>query len=90
MADYFTQFSCVLEVGADNVEPALAFYAQMAQDLQADDDLEIGVLARPSRGSPSQRWRYDEDHDETAHVIAVAPRCAGAFDLPGRWGSARP
>jgi hypothetical protein len=86
MADYFTQFSCVLEVGAGNVEAALAIHAQMAQDLEADDGLSIGFVAHPSHSSPSALWLYEEDHGEPEHVIAFALRCAEAFDLKGRWG----
>lgn len=86
MADYFTRFSCLLDVGVNNVEAALALYAQMAQDLEADDGLEIGFVAQPSLGTPSALWLYDEDHGEPEHVIAFALRCAEAFDLKGRWG----
>lgn len=53
MADYVTHFSCLLDVGAVNVEAALALYAQMAQDLEADDDLAIGFVAQRSLGTPS-------------------------------------
>ena len=86
MADYFTHFSCLLEVGADHVEPALALYAQMAQDLEAEGALPIGFIARFSPGSPSALWLHDEDHGEPEHVIAFVLRCPEAFDLEGRWG----
>ena len=86
MADYFTHFSCLLDVGADNVEAALALYAQMALDLEADDDLAIGFAAQRSPGTPSALWLHDEDHGEPEHVIAFALACAAAFDLKGRWG----
>lgn len=86
MADYFTRFSCLLDVGAINVEAALVLYAQMAQDLEADDGLAIGFVAQPSLGTPSALWLYDEGHGEPEHVIAFALRCAEAFDLKGRWG----
>jgi hypothetical protein len=86
MADYFTHFSCLLDVGVDNVGAALVLYAQMAQDLEADDNLAIGFVAQPSLGTPSALWLYDEDHGEPEHVIAFALRCAAAFDLKGRWG----
>ena len=49
MVDYFTQFSCVLDVGdADNAAAALAIHAQMAIDLEADDDIAIGFVAAVS------------------------------------------
>ncbi len=86
MADYFTHFSCLLEVGAANVEAALALYAQMARDLEADDDLSIGFTALAAPGSASDLWLYDEASGEPEHVIAFALCCAEAFDLKGRWG----
>lgn len=86
MADYFTHFSCLLDVGADNVEAALALYAQMARDLEADDGLSIGFVADPATGSASALWLHDEDHGEPEHVIAFALLCAKTFDLSGRWG----
>lgn len=86
MADYFTHFSCLLDVGADNVEAALALYAQMAGDLEADDGFAIGFAVQQALGTPSALWLYDEDHGEPEHVIAFALACAAAFDLQGRWG----
>ena len=64
----------------------MALYAQMAQDLEADDDLAIGFVAQRSPGAPSALWLYDEDHGDPEHVIAFVLRCAAAFDLKGRWG----
>ncbi|MBB3892871.1 hypothetical protein GGQ61_003609 [Phenylobacterium haematophilum] len=86
MADYFTHFSCLLEVGAGNIEPALALYARMAQDLEADDGLSIGFVAQAATGSSSALWLRDEDCGEPEHVIAFALLCAETFDLKGRWG----
>jgi hypothetical protein len=87
MADYFTHLSCQLEVGAANIAPALALYAQMAIDLEADDDIAIGFVAAVSSDELSSLWLTDDDgHGEPEHVIAFALRCAEAFDLKGRSG----
>jgi hypothetical protein len=86
MADYFTHFSCLLDVGAGNVEAALALYSEMAHDLEADDGLSIGFVAEPATTSASALWLHDEDHGEPEHVIAFALLCAKTFDLKGRWG----
>ena len=86
MADYFTHFSCRIEVGADNVDTALAIYTQMAQALEADDGLAIGFTARPSSSDPASLWLCGDGDGEPEHVIAFALRCAEAFDLTGRWG----
>jgi hypothetical protein len=56
--------SCLLDVGAANVEAALEIWAQMAQDFEADDDLgrrKLGLDGLPpmarrvARGRP---WNY--------------------------------
>jgi hypothetical protein len=88
MADYFTHFSCLLDVGAaDNAPAALAIHAQMAIDLEADDDIAIGFVAAVSSNEPSSLWLADDaGYGEPEHVIAFALRCAEAFDLKGRWG----
>lgn len=86
MADYFTHFSCLLEVGAGNIEAALAIHAEMAAALEAEDGVSIGFAAEPSFGRPSALWLHDDDWGEPEHVMAFALRCAEAFDLKGRWG----
>lgn len=86
MADYFTHFSCLFEVGAQNIDAALALYRRMAEDLEADDGISIGFTAEPSSGNPNALWLYDEEHGEPEYVIAFALRCAAMFDLQGRWG----
>ena len=86
MADYFTHFSCLFEVGAQNVDAALALYRRMAEDLEADDGVSIGFTVDASSGNPNALWLYDEERGEPEHVIVFALRCAEAFDLRGRWG----
>ena len=87
MADYFTQFSCLLDVGEVHVDEALAIYAQMAADLEADDALSIGFEAEVSADQPHALWLHDGGgHGEPEYVIAFALRCAEAFGLIGRWG----
>ena len=87
MADYLTRFSCRLEVGAQNIAPALEIYQEIASGLEADDGLAIGFEAEPSSTDPQALWLHDNDgYGEPEHVIAFALRCAQAFDLDGRWG----
>ncbi len=86
MSDYHIHFSCLLQVGAENIDPALALYAEMAEALEADEDLTIGFVAEPAHGSPSALWLTDADTGDPEHVIAFALQCAEAFDLKGRWG----
>ncbi len=44
MADYYTSFSVLLPVGAGNIEAALALYAQLGDELEADGQA-VGFLA---------------------------------------------
>jgi len=88
MADYFTQFSCLLDLGdAKHTDRALQIYAEMAAALDADDGLAIGFTAERSSTDPSALWLHDDGgYGEPEHVIAFALRCAEVFDLKGRWG----
>ncbi len=86
MADSVTQFSCRLEVGADNIEAALAIHARMTKDLEVDDGIAIGFVAEAATDSPSALWLHAQEHGEPEHVIAFALCCAEAFNLKGRWG----
>ena len=90
MADYFTQFSCILDVGsADNVARALALRDKYAVDLEADEGAEPGfdLEADPDSGVGAL-WISGAGYGEPEHVIAFVLRCAEAFDLTGRWGFA--
>ncbi len=90
MADYFTHFSCILDVGsAENVVAALDLIETYAAELEADEGLEPGfdLEVDPSSG-PSALWIHGDGHGDPEHVIAFVLRCAEAFDLSGRWGFA--
>lgn len=88
MADYFTQFSCHIDVGsADNAERALAIFTEMQGVLDDNDGLAIGFEADIESDHPSILWLRSEDgYGEPENVIAFVLRCAEAFDLKGRWG----
>ncbi|MDT7953438.1 MAG: hypothetical protein RQ966_18200 [Acetobacteraceae bacterium] len=87
MADYYTEFSTVLPIGlAANVAPALTFYRQIADELEAAGET-IGFKAAES-GTPEapQLWLHADDNGEPEHIIAFALCCAEVFDLTGLWG----
>lgn len=88
MANDYTRFSCLLDLGdAAHIDRALQIHAEMAAGLEADDDLAIGFVAERSRTQPTALWLHDGgESGEPEHVIAFALRCAEAFDLKGRWG----
>ena len=88
MADYYTQFSCLLDLGSpDNVAPALALYRELEEALDRDEGAAIGFLAIAASDRPGALWISDDaGHGDPEHVIAFALRCAEAFGLTGRWG----
>ena len=84
MAGYFTQFSVRFPVGDANIAPALALYADLSAELEADDQV-IGFNAVDDGGGVL--WLHDgTGSGEPEHVITFALRCAEAFSLTGFWG----
>jgi len=83
MANYWTSFSVLLPVGAGNIEAALALYAQLEDELEADSQT-VGFLAEEDAPNSYAVWLWDGGDPE--HVIAYAFRCAEAFSLDGLWG----
>lgn len=82
MADYHTQFSCILDLGShENVEEALALYDQMEEALEREDDAPIGFLASPYTASGKLWISDDAGCGDPEHVIAFVLRCAVALDL---------
>jgi hypothetical protein len=90
MADYFTQFSCQLDVGsADNAVRALTLRNEIQLDLEEADEGCLGFEASIEAHMPSILWIRDDDgFGEPEHVISFVLRCADAFDLHGKWGFA--
>jgi hypothetical protein len=86
MADYFTHFSCVLDVvTARNAARALELY----KNTPADDDgfsLSDGFLLSLNGESGSQLWIYDDPTGNPERVIEFVLLCAEQFDLKGLWG----
>ncbi len=85
MADYWTSFSVLFPVGAGNVGAALALYAQLEAELEADDET-IGFTAVEDEPGSGTLWLWDGGSGDPEHVITYATRCAEAFGLTGRWG----
>lgn len=87
MADYFTHFSCILDVGStDNVARAFTLYEEYGAELERDDGLEPGFDIEVDPNSDQGLWFRGDGYGEPEHVIAFVLRCAEAFDLKGRWG----
>ena len=89
MADYFTSFSCLFDVGsAANVAPARTILAQLGEKLETEEDgAALGFTMQSDEGSgPGMLCLYSEEDGEPEHVIAFVKLCAEAFALTGRWG----
>lgn len=88
MADYFTHFSCLLDVGtAVNAATALALYESLAGQMDAEDEGSIGFqLEVQPEDSGVWLWIHDDIDGDTNHVTAYVQRLAEELDLAGLWG----
>ena len=88
MADYYTRFSVMLPLGnPERIEPALAIYRKLAEDLDRDEDVSIGFSAAAAPDvDPAALWLSAEEDGNPEHVIAFVQLCGEAFGLAGRWG----
>lgn len=83
MADYFTHFSCLLDVGPqENAAQALALYAAPPDD--EDDAFDDGFALSIDEGS--RLWMRDDASGDPEKVIRFVRQYAAAFDLTGLWG----
>jgi len=88
MADYYTHFSCLLDVGTpENAARALDLYNALSEENAAEDPPSDGCLLsiQPEHGG-TQLWMRDDVTGDPEHVIQFVKRCALAFGLTGLWG----
>jgi hypothetical protein len=88
MADYYTHFSCLIDVGTpENAARALELYNALADDNAAEDPPENGfhLSIQPKHGG-SELWMHDDGNGDPEHVIKFVLRCAKEFRLTGLWG----
>jgi len=88
MANFFTHFSCVLDVGTpDNATRALKLYHAFMEDAAHEDVPPGGFLLsiEPEHGA-IKLWIRDDVIGDPQQVILFVQRCAEAFGLTGRWG----
>ena len=88
MADYFTHFSCLFDVGsAENAALALAIDAAEPEDSAGEPPLSEGFLASvQAGGSGAVLWLRDDANGDPERLIQFVKLCAAAFALKGRWG----
>ncbi len=89
MAEYFTHFSCLLDVGSpDKAARALALFQELrAADQDADAPEVSGfTLERQDARDGSTLWIHDNDHGDVDAVIRFGLPLAEDLDLTGLWG----
>ena len=89
MADYFTHFSCLIDVGtADKATRALALFHDLrAADQDVDDPEVAGFdLSRQDAPEGSTLWIHDDEHGDVEAVIRFVLRLAEDLYLTGLWG----
>ena len=88
MADYFTHFSCLLDVGTpQNAARALDLYNALSEAGAAEEPPSEGFLVsiQPEHGS-SRLWLRDDVSGDPERLIQFVKLCAAEFGLSGRWG----
>lgn len=88
MADFFTHFSCVLDVGTpDNAAHALDLYRAFMEEAAREDVSPDGFLLsiQPEHGG-AKLWIRDDVTGDPQQVILFVLCCAETFGLTGRWG----
>ena len=88
MADYFTHFSCLLDVGTPaNAARALDLYNALSEAGASEEPPSDGFLLsiQPEHGG-SALWMRDDVTGDPERVIQFVKRCAAECQLTGRWG----
>jgi hypothetical protein len=90
MADYFTHFSCVLDVGSsEKAIAAVDLLTRLHLDEEGADDPEYSgfVLLQQDGPGSSILWFHDDDGEgDIEGVIRFVLRLAEESDLTGLWG----
>ena len=89
MADYFTQFSCTLDVGTPaKAVAALDLFLRLREEDEASDDPEFSgfALSLPDGPGSSVLWFHDDGQGDVEGVIRFVLRLAEELDLTGLWG----
>ena len=88
MADYFTHFSCVLQVGsAENAAAAELIRKKLAQEIDREEHSALGFdMDMDREAGPDKLLISSPGYGDPEHVIKFVLRCAEAFGLKGRWG----
>ena len=88
MANYFTHFSCLLDVGTpDNAARALDLYNKLSEEGASEEPPSEGFLLsiQPEHGG-GQLWMRDDVTGDPERLLQFVKRCAAQFGLKGLWG----
>ncbi len=89
MADYFTHFSCLIDVGTSaNAIRAIELFVQLRDEDDLTDDPRFSGfdLSRQDGPDSSILWIHDDDSGDVESVIGFVLRVAADLDLTGLWG----
>ena len=89
MADYFTHFSCLIDVGSpEKAARALALFQGLRAADQDADELDVSgfTLAHQDAPEGSTLWIHDDEQGDVEAVIRFVLRLAEYLDLTGLWG----
>jgi hypothetical protein len=88
MADYYTQFSCILDVGtAENAARAEIIHDELAAEPDSQEGESPGFAMDAGRESGTGAlWIHSDEHGNPEHVIQFVLRYAAELQLGGLWG----
>lgn len=89
MANYFTHFSCLLDVGTpSNAALAVALFQQLRLEDQEADEPQVSGFDLSIQDGPDSSilWLRDDEHSDIEQVIGFVLRVAADLDLSGLWG----
>lgn len=89
MADYFTHFSCLLDVGTpERAAAAMSMFQRCRAEDDESDELQYRGfdLSPQHEGQSGELWIRDDDSGDPDGVVAFVLRLAKDLDLRGLWG----
>jgi hypothetical protein len=88
MAEYFTHFSCLLDVGTpENAARALDLYNSPFEEAASEVSLSDGfVLSIEPKHNGTELWMRHDVTGDPERLIQFVKTCAAEFGLRGRWG----
>ena len=89
MADYFTRFSCLLDVGTpERAVRAIDFFVDLREEDDQSDEPQFHGFDLSLQEGPKSGvlWIHDDESGDVEAVIAFILRLAEELDLTGLWG----